>query len=125
MSEEDTRRAIEIYRQEHETWNVEQLMSVFADDVALSSGTEPPIKGKAAVRAWVGRRAANPNKRRMRHLREFVQGSWAAVEWEVDHLGDDGQWHLYRFGVNIFEVVDGKIRLLRLYGFPARGVAHR
>ncbi|MBI2917128.1 MAG: hypothetical protein HYY01_03960 [Chloroflexi bacterium] len=55
----------------------------------------------------------------MRYLREFVQGNEAAVEWQVDHLGDDGQWRLYRLGVNIYEVVDGKIRDLRLYGFPA------
>ena len=31
--QQETRRAIEIYRQEHETWNVERIMSIFADDI--------------------------------------------------------------------------------------------
>ncbi len=121
MSEEATRRAIEIYREEHETWDVERIMSVFADDAVWQSAGQAPLEGKAAVQGNIERMAANPAQRRMRHLREWVDGDHAAVEWEVHHLGADGGWQPYRFGVNLYEVVDGKIRSIRLYGFFAEG----
>lgn len=121
MSEEETRRAIEIYREEHETWDVERIMSVIAEDAVWQSAGQAPLEGKAAVQANIERMAANPAKRRMRHLREWVDGNHAAVEWEVQHLGADGGWHPYRFGVNLYEVVGGKIRSIRLYGFFAEG----
>ena len=118
MAADAIREAAEIYRAEHSTWDVERLMSVFADDVVWEGANQPPVQGKQAVRAIVERMASNPAKRRMLHLREFLGENEIAVEWEVQHAGEDGQWQPYRFGVNIYDVVDGKIRRIRLYGFP-------
>ena len=117
MSEADTRRAAEIYRQEHETWNVERLMGIFADDAQWTPAGRKTLVGRDAVRTNIERMAAAPGRRRMIHLLEIIEGENAAVEWEVHHLGDDGNWHPYRYGVNLYHVVDGKIKSLRGYGF--------
>ena len=117
MAGEAIREPVEIYREEHSTWNIERLMAAFADDVVWESANQPPVHGKEAVRAIVERMASNPAKRRMTHLREFIGDNSMAVEAIVEHQGDDGQWHPYRFGVNIYDVVDGKIKRIRLYNF--------
>ena len=121
MSEEETRRVINVYREEHETWNVDRIMSLFADEPVWQSGIEPPIVGRAAFRARVEQMAAIPAKRRMRHLREIIQGSEAAVEWQTDHLAEDGTWRPWRLGVNLYEFEEGKIKSIRLYAFLAEG----
>lgn len=124
MSDEETRRVINIYREEHSTWNREVLYNLFADDAVWQSAGQPPQRGKEALRAIIDRMASNPARRRMRHLREWIDGDHAAVEWEVEHLGEDGQWHPYRFGVNLYEVVGGKIKSIRLFGFLAQQAGH-
>ncbi len=124
MSDEETRRAINIYREEHSTWNKDVLYNLFADDAVWQSAGQAPQEGKEALHAIIDRMAANPAKRRMHHLREWIDGNHAAVEWKVDHLGDEGQWHPYRFGVNLYEVVGGKIKSIRLYGFLAEEAQH-
>jgi ketosteroid isomerase-like protein len=117
MTIEAIREAAEVYRAEHSTWDVERLMAYFADDVVWQSPNQPAVHGKQAVRAIVERMASNPAKRRMTHLREFMGEDSIAVEWKVEHAGENGEWLPYRFGVNIYDVVDGKITGVRLYGF--------
>lgn len=114
---ESMRIAAEVYRAEHSTWNVERLMTIFADDIVWERPNQAPVRGKEAVRAIVERMAANPIKRRMIHLREFLGENDIAVEYEVQQQGEDGGWHPYRFGMNVYDVVDGKITRIRLYGF--------
>ncbi len=124
MSVEAIREAAEVYRAEHTTWDVEKLMSYFADDVVWQGANQAPVHGKEAVRAIVQRMASNPQLRRMTHLREFLGEDSIAVEWKVEHAGEKGEWHPYRFGVNIYDVVDGKITRIRLYGFADESAKH-
>lgn len=120
MSEGDTLSAIEIYREEHETWNVERLMAIFADDAVWQPSGQEAVQGKEAIRKIIERMAASPAKRLMKHTRVIVSGTQAAVEHVVTAIEPDGTERPYRVGANFYEVKDGKITYIRTCSTPVQ-----
>lgn len=114
MSEEKVRKALEIYREEHTTWNIDRIMSVFADDAMVIRVGQPPYEGKEAIlgliKEWAGRGGSTV----MKHRRVIVSGNEAAVEWETTGRRPDGS-EIYMTGANIYELENGKIKYLHIY----------
>lgn len=109
-----TLQAIETYRVEHETWNMDRMMSIFADDATMILSGRPPARGKEAIRAIISEWASRPAERVMRHLHVVVKGGEAAAEWETTGKNADGTDY-YRAGINVYQVENGKIKYIRLY----------
>lgn len=114
MGEAEVMRAIEIYREEHTTWDLEKIILVFAEDARMIMVGRPPYEGKEAIRKLFGELKSGQQKMWMKHLRVIISGNQAAVEWETTGTWADGS-DIHMTGANIYEVENGKIKYLHIY----------
>ncbi len=109
-----TLEAIEIYRAEHTTWNLDKLRAVFADNPTVWRGGRA-YEGNEAVDKLLVEWASRENQRmEMIHDRVMVQGNLAACEWRTIGTRAGGEPIDMR-GANIYELEDGRIKYLHIY----------
>lgn len=116
LTDEERRNleAIEIYRAEHTTWDLERLRSVFADDPVIWRGGQAYM-GKEAVDKLLVEWATRPRRGMlMEHGRVLVQGNLAAVEWRTTGEEVDGT-PINMAGANVYELENGRIKYLHIY----------
>jgi len=114
MAETEVMRPIEIYREEHTTWNLERAISVFAEDAKFIMVGRPPYEGKKAILKLFEELKSGQKDMLMKHLRVITSGNQAAVEWETTGTWADGS-DIHMNGANIYEVENGKIKYLHIY----------
>jgi ketosteroid isomerase-like protein len=115
LTEEERRtlEAIEIYRAEHTTWNLDRLEKLFSDYPTIWRGQDEHT-GKEAVKKLIGKWASNAKHTVMSHQRVVVQGNRAAVEWTTVGTAADGS-PMDMAGANVYELENGKIKYLAIY----------
>jgi ketosteroid isomerase-like protein len=82
--------------------DVEQILAVWTDDAVIVPPREPPVRGKAAIRAYVGESLKLPG----------FSINWTPESAVVSASGDLG----YTMGTNRFTVPDGKGATITLHG---------
>ena len=106
--------AVEIYRVEHTTWNLERLRAVFADEPTVWRGGQAYV-GKAEVDKLLVEWATKPRKNmEMQHGRVVLRGDIAAVEWRTTGTQADGT-PIDMVGANVYEMENGRIKYLHIY----------
>lgn len=114
QEERRTLEAIEIYRAEHTTWNLERLRKVFAGNPTIWRGAKSYV-GNAALNELLTEWATKPRRKmEMVHGRMIIKDNFAAVEWRTTGENADGT-PIDMIGGNIYELEDGKIKYLAIY----------
>jgi SnoaL-like protein len=112
--ERRTLEAIEIYRAEHTTWNLERLRKVFADNPTVWRSGRSYIGNKEVDSLLVEWASKRRKKMEMSHGRTIIKGNFAAVEWRTTGENMDGS-PIDMIGANIYELENGKIKYLAIY----------